>query len=256
MDFTTIVSVVGATLLAGVGSGLFFWKRGGDAAKTPVEPVITLPAKQYRRILVPTGVGMCHDDYLSEAATLACHLATTKGSKATEIVFTYVIPVPRALPLNAHLPAEEAEAERVLNAAAALAKARGVSKVVTQLRKGRTVVDETTKAAEQEEADLVILTPQSHAAAQVPLPFDNTPTESGNVPATQAAHQIIEPGDAAQTRRDTVSQSRCFAELDTVETSDQSETVTGRLLRRLPCEAMVTRRANMTATALPGTFSP
>lgn len=255
MDIKTTIGLLGVGLFAGAGSGLFFWKRGGDAAKTPDEPVITLPVKQYRRILVPTGVGMCHEDYVSEAAELACHLATTKGNKATEIVFTYVIPVPRALPLNAHLPAEEAEAERVLNAASALAKKRGIGKIVTQLRKGRTVVDETTKAAAQEEADLVILTPQSHAAAQVPLPFDNKPAESNTVPGTQAACRMEEPGEAACLRRDTVSHSRCYAELDTAETSDQSETVTGRLLRRLPCEAMVTRRANMTATALPGTFS-
>ncbi|MBC8140321.1 MAG: hypothetical protein H7Y38_02640 [Armatimonadetes bacterium] len=60
---------------------------------------------------------------------------------------------------------------------------------------------------------------------------------------------------AEQARRDTVSRSRCYAELDSTETSDQSETLTGRLLRRLPCEVIVARRANTNASALPGVFS-
>jgi nucleotide-binding universal stress UspA family protein len=219
------------------------------------EPIVPLPLKQYRRILVPTGVGMCHDDYVTEAASLACHLAGKKGSSPTEIVFTYVIPVPRALPLNADMPQEEAEADRVLNAAADLAKKRGMTKVIKQLRKGRTVEDETIKAVEQESADLVILTPQTHAAAETAMPLACN-RNATTVPATQAAVHAVHAGiGIGSIARQTIDSSRCCAELDTMHTSDGSETVTGRLLRRLPCEAMVARQASTKTTSMPVAFS-
>ncbi|MBC8137868.1 MAG: universal stress protein [Fibrella sp.] len=244
---------VGAGILTG---GLLMLRRMMPADKVKRDPIIALPLKQYRRILVPTGVGMCHDDYVTEAASLACHLAGKKGSTPTEVVFTYVIPVPRALPLNADMPLEEAEADRVLNAAADLAKKRGLTKVTKQLRKGRTVEDETIKAVEQESADLVILTPQTHAAAQTAMPLASN-ANATTVPATQAAvvHAIHAGIGAGGGSCSFLNKSRCYAELDTMQTSDESETVTGKLLRRLPCEAMVARQASTTTTTMPVAFS-
>ncbi|MBC7805652.1 MAG: universal stress protein [Akkermansiaceae bacterium] len=243
---------VGAGVLTG---GLFLFRRVFAADKIKRDPIVPLPLKQYKRILVPTGVGMCHDDYVTEAASLACHLAGKKGSSPTEVVFTYVIPVPRALPLNADMPQEEAEADRVLNAAADLARKRGLTKIVKQLRKGRTVEDETIKAVEQESADLVILTPQTHAAAQTAMPLASN-ANATTVPATQAAVHAIHAGiGAGGTSCSVANKSRCYAELDTMQTSDESETVTGKLLRRLPCEAMVARQASTTTTSMPVAFS-
>lgn len=250
-DLGTAIAV-GAGILTG---GLVMFRRLFEAERVKREPIISLPLKQYKRILVPTGVGMCHDDYVTEAASLACHLAGKKGSTPTEIVFTYVIPVPRALPLNADMPQEEAEADRVLNAAADLAKKRGLTKVTKQLRKGRTVEDETIKAVEQENADLVILTPQTHAAAQTAMPLACN-RNATTVPATQAAVHAIHAGiGTGGMARQMNSSSRCCAELDTMQTSDESETVTGKLLRRLPCEAMVARQASTTTTTMPVAFS-
>ena len=241
---------VGAGVLTG-GLALIRQRFGTGHAKQ--EPVISLPLKQYKRILVPTGIGMCQDDYVSEAASLACHLAVKRGSSPTEVIFTYVIPVPRALPLNANMPEEEAEADRILSAAATLAKKRGLTKVVTQLRKGRTVVDETIKAVEQENADLVILTPQTHAAAQTAMPLA-CHADTTTVPATQAA--VLHAGcGMAGVQKKAMKASRCYAEIDTPQTSNESETVTGKLMRRLPCEAMLARRAGTTTTALPLAFS-
>lgn len=243
---------VGAGILTG---GLLMFRRMSATDKVKRDPIIALPLKQYRRILVPTGVGMCHDDYVTEAASLACHLAGKKGSTPTEVVFTYVIPVPRALPLNADMPLEEAEADRVLNAAADLAKKRGLTKVTKQLRKGRTVEDETIKAVEQESADLVILTPQTHAAAQTAMPLASN-ANATTVPATQAAVHAIHAGiGIGGGSCSFLNKSRCYAELDTMQTSDESETVTGKLLRRLPCEAMVARQASTTTTTMPVAFS-
>ncbi len=246
---------VGAGILTG---GVVMVRRLFAPDKVKRAPIIPLPIKQYRRILVPTGVGMCHDDYVTEAASLACHLARKKGSSLTEVVFTYVIPVPRALPLNADMPQEEAEADRVLNAAADLAKQRGLTRVTKQLRKGRTVEDETIKAVEQESADLVILTPQTHAAAQTAMPLA-TNAHATTVPATRAAtaavHAIHAGIGAGGGSCSMLNKSRCYAELDTMQTSDESETVTGKLLRRLPCEAMVARQASTTTTTMPVAFS-
>ena len=55
-----------------------------------------------------------------------------------------VIPVPRALPLNADLPEEEAEAERILAEAASLAKERGIQKVAIRSVYGVGYTLETT----------------------------------------------------------------------------------------------------------------
>jgi len=220
------------------------------------EPLIRLPDKRYRRILVPTGVGMCHADYVAEAATLACNLASRKGSSATEIIFTYVIPVPRALPVTAQMPEEETAAQRVLDAAATVARKCGITNVTTQLRKGRTVVDETVKAVEQEDADLVILTPQTHLVAEMAVPLAIKQNDTA-VPATRAncPQTMLADGSLVATKKETTKTSRCFAELDTTETSDQSETLTGKLLRRIPCEAMVARPA-IFASSLPPAATP
>ncbi len=219
-----------------VGSGIF---AGGYALMRVMfagstgrrEVPMPLPIKQYSRILIPTGAGMSQTDYLNEATTLACQLADKTGPAASELIFLYVIPVPRALALTAAMPDEEAVADRVLNAAAESARARGVTRVTKQTRKGRTVEDETIKAVEQEHADLVVLTPQTNGGAGPGVAFAGG---SDMLTASAAYTGANEPA----------CEPRCHAELDTVETSDRSETVTGKLLRRLPCEAMVARRGN------------
>jgi len=242
---------------AGVLGGGFALVRAmfSGAGATKQEPLIRLPDKRYRRILVPTGVGMCHTDYVTEAASLACNLASRKGSSATEIIFTYVIPVPRALPVTAQMPEEEVEAQRVLDAAAAAAHKCGITNVTTQLRKGRTVVDETVKAVEQEDADLVILTPQTHLVAEMAVPLAIKENDTV-VPATRAncPQTMLADGSLVSSKK-AKNTSRCFAELDTTETSDQSETLTGKLLRRIPCEAMVARPA-IFASSLPQATTP
>ena len=95
---TTTVLVAGIGTVAG---GYLLWRQRAvslvvvGAARTMTAANLALPSKQYRRILVPTGVGMCHDDYVSEAASLACQLAKLgDNSAATEVLFTYVISGP------------------------------------------------------------------------------------------------------------------------------------------------------------------
>lgn len=219
--------VAAFAVASGVFGGGYALVRVMFAGGGKTEPValLSLPAKTYKRIVIPTGVGMCEDDYVGEAAPLAAHLAQTGGAGGdTELVFTYVIPVPRALPLSADLPDEEAVANTVLDAAANVARRNGIVNVRTLIRKGRTVVDETVKTVEGENADLVVLTPQSRRTA---------------------ATGISRVGTSEQTSDDL----EYLAEMDTATTSGASETMTGNLLRRLNCELMVARRASATVVA-------
>lgn len=115
-----------------------------------------LPAKPYHCVLMPT---MRAQGFGSEAVTLACQLASPgAGNGRTTVVLSYVIEVPRSLPLDASLPEEEAEAERVLQQAAEDVRQCGL-KPVTQVRKTRSATEETLRAVEAEKADLLVLTP-------------------------------------------------------------------------------------------------
>ena len=117
---------------------------------------VSLPAKQYRRVLLPTSADTGYPD---EVVSLACRLAgggSGGGGGHASVVLTYVIEVPRALAANAEMPEEEAAAQRVLDEAAASVKRSGLQ-AVTRIRKARAAVDETLRAIGEEKADLLVL---------------------------------------------------------------------------------------------------
>lgn len=120
-----------------------------------------LPAKPYHCVLMPTTRAQGYD---KEAVALACQLASPGGSGGrTTVVLSYVIEVPRSLPLDASLPDEETEAEKVLQQAAESVRQCGL-KPVTQVRKARSATEEALRAVEAEKADLLVLTPGTLAA--------------------------------------------------------------------------------------------
>lgn len=103
----------------------------------------------YRRILVP----LVADAESETAVALAAELAGDHGSTITAVV---VIEVPAALPLEAHMLEEEAEAKRALEDARAIASARGVRVRACVLRAreaGEAIVEE----AERSDADVIVL---------------------------------------------------------------------------------------------------
>ena len=84
---------------------------------------------------------------------LAAELADDNGSRITAVV---VVEVPAALPLEAHMLEEEAEAKRALEDARAIGYARGVS-VRTRTLRARLAGEAIVEEAERAHADLVVL---------------------------------------------------------------------------------------------------
>jgi basic amino acid/polyamine antiporter, APA family len=103
----------------------------------------------YRRIVVPLVAGVESET----AMALAAELAADRGSTITAIV---VVEVPAALPLNAHMLQEEAEAKRTLEDARAIGYARGV-RVRTQTLRARLAGEAIVAEADDASADLLVL---------------------------------------------------------------------------------------------------
>jgi APA family basic amino acid/polyamine antiporter len=122
--------------------------RLGETVRAPIEfgPAIAL---EYRSILVPTVAGAEG----REAVDLAARLAAERGAT---IVALRVIVVPLDLALDAELPEQEREADRLLDAARNTAETYGVRMVERVMRSrnaGRAIVEE----AERRHAEIVVL---------------------------------------------------------------------------------------------------
>jgi nucleotide-binding universal stress UspA family protein len=106
-------------------------------------------ALEYRSILVPIVSG----PESSEAVDLAARLASERGAT---IVALRVIVVPLDLPIDAPLPREEAEADRLLDEARVIAELYGVRMIDRVLRHrnaGRAIVEE----ADRRHTEIVVL---------------------------------------------------------------------------------------------------
>jgi len=107
------------------------------------------PGLAYRRIVVPLG----GKGESQAPVALAAELASEQGASITAVV---VIELPAALPLDAHMLEEEAQARRLVEEARAIAGAYGVrvrGRVVRARRPGEAIVAEI----EALQADLVVL---------------------------------------------------------------------------------------------------
>jgi APA family basic amino acid/polyamine antiporter len=122
-------------------------------------PALTV---EYRTIVVP----VLRTAESEEALVAAARLASERGATVAAV---YVIEVPLDFPLDAELPEQEAEAERVLDSAQALLESYGV-RVITRLKRARSagpaIVEEVTSRA----AELVILgAPRTKARRGKPI---------------------------------------------------------------------------------------
>ncbi len=107
------------------------------------------PRLAYQRIVVPLVDGR----EFEHSVALAAELASEQNASLIAVV---VIELPAALPLEAHMLDEEAQARRVLEQARAIAGAYGVrvrARVVRARHPGEAIVAE----AEALQADLVVL---------------------------------------------------------------------------------------------------
>jgi APA family basic amino acid/polyamine antiporter len=103
----------------------------------------------YRRILVPLVANLESET----AMALAAQVVAERGAAITAVV---VVEVPPALPLNAHMFEEEAEAKHVLEDAYAIAAAHGVS-LQTKILRARNAGEAIVEEAYARKSELVVL---------------------------------------------------------------------------------------------------
>jgi basic amino acid/polyamine antiporter, APA family len=114
-------------------------------------PIMIGPAValEYRSILVPVRAGRESE----EAIDFACRLAAERGSS---IAAVSVVVVPLELPIDAELPAEEAAANKALDAAVAIGELYGVD-VVARLLRARSPGRAIVREAERRQAEIIVL---------------------------------------------------------------------------------------------------
>lgn len=102
-----------------------------------------------RRILVPT-LGI---PYSERGVELACRLGQEQEA---EIWLTYVVEVPRTLPLGASLPEDETKAKAALERAEQIVQLRGLQPV-SMIEKARIAGEEIIRTALENRIDLIVL---------------------------------------------------------------------------------------------------
>jgi basic amino acid/polyamine antiporter, APA family len=119
-----------------------------QTTRAPIQlgPAIAL---EYRTILVPIVSG----PESHESVDLAARLAAERGAT---IVALRVIVVPLDQPLDAHLPEQEAEADRLLDDARATAEMYGV-RMVDRLVRARSAGRAIVQEAERRQAEIIVL---------------------------------------------------------------------------------------------------
>jgi APA family basic amino acid/polyamine antiporter len=139
------------------GGLVFYWQYRRQVVKRPMSETVRAPALilgpslsvEYRTIVVP----VVRTGETEEALVAAARLAAERG--ATVVIVT-VIEVPLSLPIDARLPEEEDEAERVLDDAQALVESYGV-RAVTRLLRARRAGPAIVEEARRRGAELVVL---------------------------------------------------------------------------------------------------
>jgi len=135
--------------------GYVIYRRGvvhEPLAETVRAPVLVLGPSltaEYRTILVP----VLRTSESEEALVAAARLAAERGAT---VVVVHVIEVPLDLPIDVELPQAEAEADDVLDNAAALVEAYGV-RVVSRLLRARTAGPALVEEADRRNAELIVL---------------------------------------------------------------------------------------------------
>ena len=116
----------------------------------------TAGARAPQNILVP----LLRPDHTEAASAIACRLAKAAsradGSQKSRLHLTYILEVPRHLPLTAPLPEEEALASQALAAATSAARCEGVT-AEPQVTRTRDAGEEIVTQAKAMEASLIVL---------------------------------------------------------------------------------------------------
>ena len=102
-----------------------------------------------KRILVPTH-GMPYSD---RGVELACRLGAEQNA---EIVLTYILEVPRTLPLGAEIPREEKKAKDALDRAESIVNVHGLQ-VIRKIERAREAAEEIIRSAKEYDVDIIVM---------------------------------------------------------------------------------------------------
>jgi len=145
----TALGALLAVIFAGAIGGLLWWMLH------PPRPIPVEVARARRsidaakRILVPT-IG---SSYSERGVELACRLGKEQEA---EILLTYVLEVPRTLPLNAPVPEAESKAKEALERAAAIvAQHKLLSSIF--IERAREAGEGIIRAARDNKVDLIVI---------------------------------------------------------------------------------------------------
>lgn len=145
----TFLGAVLAALFAITMGGLLWWMLHPPAQIQPAVAKARHAIGAFKRILVPTsGV-----TYAEKAIELACRLGVEQQA---EIVLTYVMEIPRTLPLNASIPEAETEANLSLERGKEIVELHNLIPI-TRLERAREAGEGIIKVAKENDVDVIVL---------------------------------------------------------------------------------------------------
>src|SRR5262249_41725799 len=138
---------------------LYRWRLGLPGRETARAPIVLGPATalEDRSIVVPLAAG----EHTGEALDVACRLATERRARVTAVA---VVEIPLELPLDAEMPAAEAEANELLDDARVVGDSYGVDvigRLARDRKAGRAIVSE----AERRDAQIIVMGSPRHRRA-------------------------------------------------------------------------------------------
>jgi nucleotide-binding universal stress UspA family protein len=129
--------------------GLLWWMLHPPRQIQPEVAKAHYAVGAFKRILVPTsGV-----HYSEKGIELACRLG--EGQQA-EIVLTYVLEIPRTLPLNAPIPEAEQQAQDALDRGKGIVELHHLTPIL-RLERARQAGEGIVKVAKDNDVDVIVL---------------------------------------------------------------------------------------------------
>lgn len=145
----TLLGAVFAALFAISIGGLLWWMLHPPAQIQPAVAKARHAVGAFKRILVPTsGV-----PYSEKGIELACRLGLEQGA---EIVLTYVLEIPRTLPLNAPMPEVETPANEALERGKEIVELHHLVPIL-RLERAREAGEGIVKVAKDNDVDVIVL---------------------------------------------------------------------------------------------------
>jgi nucleotide-binding universal stress UspA family protein len=145
----TLLGAVFAALFAISIGGLLWWMLHPPAQIQPAVAKARYAVGAFKRILVPTsGV-----PYSEKGVELACRLG---AEQKAEIVLTYVLEIPRTLPLNAPIPEVETQANEALERGKEIVELHHLVPIL-RLERAREAGEGILKVAKDNDVDVIVL---------------------------------------------------------------------------------------------------